>query len=134
MTARNELGPSDELATRYGRPSVAHRNLGVVLIGLVVAVLLLWVVWATLGRSEDRVSGLVESFVVRSPHEVAVTVQITRSGTGPAHCTIEAIATDHSSVGQRVVRLPAGPGGTHRISTVIRTEREATAADVVDCG
>jgi hypothetical protein len=125
---------ADAMAARYGRPSGARRRVGYAAIALGVAALLIWVVWAAMGQASHDVGGLVESFEVRSPHEVSVTVQITRSSTDAVHCTITAIATDHSEVGQRVVRLPAGSSGTRTITILVRTEREATAADVVDCG
>ena len=119
---------------RYGRPSVPRRRAGIVVIAVGVLALLGWVVWAALGQADNNnVGGLVESYDVTSPHQVTVTVQITRTSTDAVHCTITAIATDHSEVGQRVVRLPAGPSGTRTITTVVRTEREATTADVGDC-
>ena len=125
---------AEAMAARYGRPSAARRRVGFAVIALGVAALLAWVVWAALGQSGNNVGGLVESFDVRSPHEVSVTVQITRTSTDAVHCTISAMASDHAEVGQRVVRLPAGSSGTRTITTVVRTEREATTADVVDCG
>jgi hypothetical protein len=122
------------MAERYGRTSPGRRRAGIVAIAVGVLALLGWAVWAALAQSHDSVGGLVESYDVKSPHEVSVTVQITRTSTDAVHCTITAIATDHTEVGQRVVRLPAGVSGTRTITTLVRTEREATTADVVNCG
>ena len=135
MTRPTDSDQTDAMDARYGRPTVPRRRAGVAVIAVGVVALLGWVVWAAMGQADDnRVGGLVESFDVRSPHEVAVTVQITRTSTDAVQCTITAIATDHTEVGQRLVRLPAGPSGTRTITTVVRTEREATTADVVGCG
>jgi hypothetical protein len=131
---RTPQGTADPaMAERYGRPALARRWVGLAAIAIGVLVLLGWAVWAALGQSHRGVGGLVESFDVRSPHQVAVTVQITRRSTDPVQCTITAIATDHTEVGQRVLRLPAGATGTRTLTRVVRTEREATSADVVDC-
>jgi Domain of unknown function (DUF4307) len=125
---------AEAMAARYGRPSVGRRRAGVVVIAVVVGGLLGWLVWAALGQSRDTVGGLVQSYDVRSPHEISVTVQITRTSAAAVHCTVSAIASDHSEVGRRVVRLPAGSSGTRTITTTVRTEREATTADVAGCG
>jgi uncharacterized protein DUF4307 len=134
VTRSPETAAEQAMAERYGRTSPGRRWAGIVAMAIGVLALLGWVVWAALAQSHNSVGGLVESYDVRSPHEVSVTVQITRTSTDAVHCTITAIATDHTEVGQRVVRLPAGPSGTRTITTVVRTEREATTADVVDCG
>lgn len=125
---------AEAMAVRYGRPSVGRQRAGWAVVALVVVALLGWLMWAALGRSHDTVGGLVESFDVRSPHAIAVTVQITRTTTAAAQCTVTAIASDHSQVGRKTLRLPAGPSGSRTLTTLVRTEREATAADVVDCG
>ena len=104
------------------------------LLGGVVSFLLGWLVWAALSHSRQDVGALVESFDVRSPHQVAVTVLITRTSSAAVHCTVAAIASDHATVGQRVLRLPPGSSGTSRVSALVRTEREATTVDVVGCG
>lgn len=121
------------MAERYGRPSVAGRRAGIAVIAVVVVALLGWLVWAALGQSSATEGGLVESYDVRSPHQVSVTVQITRTSTDAVLCTVAAIASDHVEVGQRVVTLPAGLSGTRTVTTLVRTEREATTADVTGC-
>lgn len=129
----DDAAAAQAMAARYGRPAVPRRRVGIAVIAVGVAALLVWVVWAAIGQSRNNVGGLVESFDVKSPHAMSVTVQITRGSTKAVHCTVVALATDHSEVGQRVVRLPAGPSGTLTVTTLVRTERGATAADIVDC-
>lgn len=134
MTQPADSHVAQTMTARYGRPAVGRRRAGWVLVALVVAGMLGWLVWAALGRSQDSVGGLVESFDVRSPHGIAVTVRITRTSTDAVQCTITAIASDHSQVGLLTLRLPAGPAGTSTLTTLVKTEREATAADVAGCG
>jgi hypothetical protein len=124
---------ADPLVARYGRPSQQRRRVGLVVVSIATLALLAWAIWAAIGQSDGAVGGLVESYDVRSPHAVSVTVQITRGSGDPVECTVSAIAEDHSEVGRRMVRLPAGDSGTHTVTTLVRTEREATAADVTDC-
>jgi uncharacterized protein DUF4307 len=124
---------TDAMTTRYGRPSATGRRLGIALIVVVAAALVGWLVWAALGQAGDSVGGLVESYDVRSPHQISVTLQITRTSDGPARCTVVALASDHAEVGRHVVTLPTGPSGTRTVTTAVRTEREATTADVTDC-
>ncbi len=104
-----------------------------VALGVLVVALVAWVVWATVGQSRDGVAALVQSYHVTSPHTVAVTVQISRSSTAAVRCTVSAIATDHSQVGETVVGLPAGSSGTRAVSVSVKTERTATSVDVGDC-
>jgi hypothetical protein len=124
--------PEQSLATRYGRPA-RSRYTGPAVVALLAVVLLAWAVWAALGQSHDAVGGLVQSFRVTSPHEVSVTVQITRTSTGPVRCRLSAVAEDHSQVGETVVRIPSGPSGTRSLTTTIKTERTATTAVVAGC-
>ena len=122
------------LATRYGQPS---RGAGVgwkIALAVLVVAALAWVAWAALARSShDQVGALVQSYQVESPHAMSVTVQITRTSTSAVQCTVSAIATDHSQVGETVVGLPAGASGTRTVTAVVKTERTATSANVGRC-
>lgn len=133
MTESHGRDPEQSLATRYGRSSTRNRYAGPAVVAMLAVVLLAWAVWAALGQSHDAVGGLVQSFRVTSPHEVSVTVQITRTSTGPVRCTLSAVAEDHSQVGETVVRIPSGRSGTRTLTTTIKTERTATTAIVAGC-
>jgi hypothetical protein len=125
--------PDRSLAARYGRPSATGRRTGVLVVALAALALGAWAVWAALGQSQGAVGAIVQSYRVTSPHEMSVTVQVTRQSTDPVHCVVSAIATDHSAVGETVVTLPAGPSGTTTVTATVRTERIATSADVGHC-
>ncbi|MGI8700023.1 MAG: DUF4307 domain-containing protein [Nocardioidaceae bacterium] len=123
----------EALAARYGRRPAGGVPTGKILAGLVVAALLAWALWAAAGQQRASVDAVVRSYRVQSEHLVSVTVDITRSTSKEAQCTVSALATDHTAVGERVVRLPAGNSGTQSVTVPVRTEREANSADVDDC-
>ena len=126
-------GAGSSLDARYGRRP-PRRVATLRIVGVVVVLALLgWAVWAAFGRSADTVGAVVRSYDVRSPHLVSVTVDITRTTPDPVRCTVVAIATDHTRVGEHVVRLPTGNSGTASVTVAVRTERTATSADVDDC-
>lgn len=135
MTLPLPLTPADEAALdeRYGRRPAGKVPRAVLLGVIVVAALLAWAAWAAFGPTPDTVGAVVRSYDVKSQHLVSVTVDITRTTTAAVQCTVTAIATDHSQVGEGVVRLPAGDSGTTSVTLAVRTEREATTADVDTC-
>jgi uncharacterized protein DUF4307 len=97
------------------------------------AALLGWAVWATVGQSGGALDAAVQSYRVTSPHAVAVTVQVSRPSGDTVRCVVLALASDHSTVGESVVTVPAGSSGTLTVRTVIKTERRATTADMGRC-
>lgn len=133
MTQPLDQDSDGTLAARYGRRPARRVPTWLVLAVVVVAALLGWAVWAAFGSSRDTVGALVQSYSVRSDHLVSVTVEITRTTSQPVQCTVTATATDHSQVGEQVVRLPAGSSGTMVRTVDVRTERQATSADVGAC-
>jgi len=133
MTQSPAPAGEDSLATRYGLRPSGSAPTAKILAAVVVAALLAWAVWATLGQSSDAAGAIVRSYRVRSEHLVSVTVDITRTSSGPVRCTVTAVATDHTQVGEQVVSLPAGASGTRSVTVAVKTEREATSADVGAC-
>lgn len=133
MTQSPHQAEADALAARYGRRPAGGLQTTKILAVVIVAALLAWAIWAAFGRSGDSAGAVVRSFEVRSEHLMTVTVDITPASSDPARCTVTALATDHTQVGEQVVRLPAGSSGTSSVTVSVRTEREATSADVGDC-
>jgi hypothetical protein len=126
-------GADQSLAERYGRPSPAGRRLGIAAIAVIVAGLLAWLVWAALAQSRSTIGGVVQSYDVRSPHQIVVTLQVSRGSGDAVTCTVTALASDHTEVGRRAVRDPAGQSGTRAFRVAVKTEREATTATVAGC-
>ncbi len=137
-SASDQGGPAGSterpLSERYGRPPRgSSRRWKIVAAAIAAGVALGWVVWAAWGQSHDSVGALVQSFRVTSPHDVRVTIQVSRTSSQAVQCTVSALATDHSQVGQSLVSIPAGPSSTRVVTIVVKTERLATSADVADC-
>jgi hypothetical protein len=131
--------PADSAATRalmaerYGTASPRRRWLGIVGLGVLVAGLLAWLIWAAWVHATTSITGEVVSFDVVSQHRMKVTVQIGRPGGTKVQCTVQAEAVDHSLVGQVVVSVPASAASGAEIDATIKTDREATSASVTDC-
>jgi len=121
------------LDERYGRRA-GSRTLGMrVAVGAVVAVLLGYLMWTAWFHSQPTLSGKLRTYDVISPHEVRVTLDVFRPDGVAATCTLRAQASDHSVVGEDEVLVAAGEPGTSSLTTVLRTDREATSISVVDC-
>jgi cytochrome c-type biogenesis protein CcmH/NrfG len=129
----DNAGTAKLMADRYGVRSRSSRALAVGAIALVGLALLGWVLWAAWHQATGTVSGSVSAFDVVAAHRVDVTVQIHRPADHAAHCTVQAQASDHSVVGQRLVSTPQQGSSNIQIKTTIKTEREATTAIISEC-
>ena len=130
--------PADSTATarlmadRYGDGPRRNRLLTIVVIA-VAAVLLAWLGWAAWHHARTTVTGDVVAFDVVNAHRVTVTIEVNRPGDAAVRCEVQALAEDHSVVGDTITSLPAGSDRTVQIDLEIETLREATAADVTGC-
>jgi uncharacterized membrane protein len=108
----------------------------VTLVSLVAALavaFLAWLAWAALHQAGQSVTGRLTGFTVLSPHAVRVTLVVDRSSGQSVVCTVEARAADHGLVGSQDVTVPAGESGSVPFEATLRTDREATTADVTGC-
>jgi hypothetical protein len=124
---------ADLMASRYGSVSRGRRLLTAGAVIAVAAALLVWLIWAAWHQSTGTVSGSVSAFDVVDAHRIDVTVEIRRPPHDAVRCTLQAQATDHSVVGQKVVSLTRSGDSHVLIRTSVKTEREATTAVVSDC-
>jgi Domain of unknown function (DUF4307) len=120
------------MAERYGVTPPRRRLLAVAALAVAGVVLLGWLAWSAWVQGTTSVSGQVVSFDVVSPHRIDVTVQISHPADAAAQCTLEAQAVDHTVVGQVLVSVPAGEGAG-KVTSTIKTDREATSATVTGC-
>jgi hypothetical protein len=124
------------IPTPPGRYGTAPRGRRFALIAasiVVSAAFLAWLVWAAWHHASTSVSGQVTAFSVVSQHEIAVTINVQRSTGDLVVCTVEARASDHELVAAQDVTIPAGSSGSTQVKATIRTDREATTADVTGC-
>ncbi len=118
---------------RYGVRPPNQRRLALVAVAAVVLFLLGWLGWAAWEHSRPDVGGRLRSYDVVSAHEVHVVVELSRPAGESVVCDVTAQAEDHSTVGEAQVRAPAGTETVVRVTTVIRTDREATSASLSNC-
>jgi hypothetical protein len=123
----------DLMAERYGRRP-GRRLLAVVVGAVLVVAGLVWLVWAVWLESTPQVqSGLVRSNVA-GPHRVSAVVAVSfGSRHTVASCLLQAMAADHSVVGELNFRV--GPSADEHLTVhrSMRTERPAATINLVGC-
>ena len=115
------------LDARYGRTGGRQRWLWLVVVPVVVA-FLAWVVWAAWLHATPEVDSELTRWQVVDDHTVTASVHVRLDEGADARCLVRALAEDHTPVGD----LSWEPtDGANEVS--IRTEREATAVELVGC-
>lgn len=120
-------------ADRYGAPRRWPRWLAVAVTAVVATAGGGWLVWAALYHSQPQVSARLRTFEVLGDGVVAATIDVHREPGLAATCLLEAQAADHFVVGERRVRIAAGPAESLTRTYRIRTERPATNAVLDGC-
>jgi Domain of unknown function (DUF4307) len=117
------------LSDRYAAAPAWRRPVTIAVVALVALIGLGWLAWAAYDESTPKVHSQLVSFDVVGEHSVSarIDVRMAADATGVS-CTVEALASDHSIVGE----LHFTPtSGTNRVT--VRTERAATSVDVPGC-
>ena len=123
-----------DLATRYGTAPSGRRPLLVAGAAALALVFLGWLTWVMLEQGDPEVTSQLTSFEVVDEHTANATFTVVRRTTEVrASCLVRAQAPDHSVVGE--LNVAVGPGGeqTQTLTATVRTEREATAVEMVGC-
>jgi hypothetical protein len=122
-------GVDQTLSERYAAPPAWRRAATIAGVVLLAVVASAWLAWAAFDEATPEVeSQLVGYDVVDAHHTVArVDVSVHDAAAHP-RCTVQALAGDHSIVGE-LVFTPRN--GTNEVT--VRTEREATAVDLPGC-
>jgi hypothetical protein len=114
---------------RYGGPPAWRRPVTIVAVVVLALAGLGWLGWAVYGESTPKVQSQLVTFQVRDEHAVTARVDVSlASGATGATCTVQALAADHSVVGELRFRPTDGPN-----QVTVRTERIATAVDLAGC-
>jgi uncharacterized protein DUF4307 len=117
------------LSDRYAAPPAWRRPVTIAAVVVLAVVALGWLAWAAFEESNPKVESQLNGFDIVDDHAVTVRVDVRLgSGTTGASCTVEAVASDHSIVGELHFRPTSGLNEVH-----VRTERRATAVDVPGC-
>jgi hypothetical protein len=125
--------PTPDLEDRYGAASRTRRPLLVAGAVALAVVGVAWAVWAGVVHSRPEVSSQLVGFHVAGQH--AATARFTvarRDGDVRASCLLRAYAEDHSVVGELPVPVASG-APTRSVVATVRTERRATAVELVGC-
>jgi hypothetical protein len=125
--------PSETVADRamdqrYGRPEPWRRRAVSVASGLVGALALAWLAWATVYQADPQASSELVSWDVVDDHSVTAQVDVVLRGHPDASCVVRAYAADHTVVGEATY-VPS----TGRNEVTVRTERRATSVESVGC-
>jgi hypothetical protein len=122
-----------DLEQRYRGPSRAYRVVALVLVaalGLTSVGLLGWTVFF---HSNPQVQSGLAGFAFNGEHEATADIAVNReSTTTEVFCKLQAIAADHSVVGELTHPVVDGPR-EQVLRVTIRTERRATSIDLVGC-
>jgi hypothetical protein len=128
--------PTERLQTmdeRYGVQTPNQRRLKLLAVAAIALALLAWVGWAAWSHGRPDVKAQLNSYDVLSPHEVVVVVDVHRRSGDAVTCTLQAQADDHVIVGEKDVTIPAGDAGDVQAKAIVRTDRKATTATVLQC-
>ncbi len=116
------------LAERYGRAGRGRRRgttLGLAVAALAGAVLVVFVVWAFLDQADPDVRSTLQTYDVRSEHEVVAELVVVRGDASVrATCRVHAVAQDHSTVGRAEQVVESG-AARQVLELAIPTERRA---------
>jgi hypothetical protein len=122
------------LTTRYGGPRKARRRALTALVVLLAVAGLAWTGWAAWLHATPVVESDLVSFDVHGQHRVDAQITVVRRDPSVrAHCSVQAVAADHSIVG--LATFTVGPDGTatQTRGVSIRTDRAATSVTLVGC-
>jgi Domain of unknown function (DUF4307) len=117
------------LTERYAAAPAWRRRATVAGVVILAVAALGWLVWATFVEATPKVESQLQGWKVVDAHRTTATVDV-RLANGASHprCTVQALASDHTVVGE-LTFVPRS--GTNRVT--VRTERAATAVDVPGC-
>ena len=122
-------GVDQTLTERYAAPPAWRRPVTVAVVAVLASVALAWLLWAAFVESTPKVESQLDGFEVVDDHAVTVRVDVrVSSGTSGVSCTVEALASDHSVVGELHFRPSSGMNQLR-----VRTDRRASAIDVPGC-
>lgn len=119
-----ETAPSFDLEQRYGRGPAKKRRDRVILIvsaSLFAVVLVAWVVWAGLDGSKPMVETRDVAHELINEHTVRVDFEVSMPAGNTASCAVQAMNDEFTTVGWKIVDIPASDAYTQAFSETLRT-------------
>ncbi len=122
-----------DLAARYGTARPRHRLLVAGIGGGLAAVLLAVVIWSFVDRSVPQVRSQLVRYDVVAVHRAVADLTVVRADSSVvATCRLQAVARDHSVVGEVTEVVDSGPA-SQTLRVELRTEREAVSVVPQGC-
>jgi hypothetical protein len=117
------------LSERYAAPPAWRRRVTIVGVAALAVVSLAWLAWVVFVQSTPKIESQLIGWHVADAHSATaqVDVHLSKGVTHPT-CTVQALASDHSIVGELTFTPTSGSN-----QVTVRTEREATAVDLPGC-
>lgn len=120
--------PDQMLRERYGAARGGRRVALLAAVSLVAVAFLAWVAWAAWVHSTPQVDSELVGTEIVDDHTATARVDVHVDDGVEATCLVQALAADHSPVGDRSWTPTQG-----RNDVEIRTERRASAVKLVGC-
>ncbi len=122
-----------DLASRYAGPGRFQRAVALVIVAALVLSGVGFLGWSVIFHSNPEVQSRLTAFHIDNDHQASVAFTVVRKASDiAATCALQAIAEDHTIVGAATIVVASGPP-EQSLTAQIRTEREATAVDLIGC-
>jgi hypothetical protein len=117
------------LSERYAAPPAWRRPVTIAAVAVLAVVALAWLAWAAIDQARPKVESDLIAFDVVDAHSATARIDVTvyAAGSHPT-CTVQALASDHSIVGELTFEPVSGTN-----TVTVRTEREATTVTAPGC-
>jgi hypothetical protein len=129
-----------DLDARYGRTPDRRRRVIFATIAIAVALALAfaaWLVWSGAASGSTGGQAAFEAtdtgFIVVNDREVTVTWDFSVDPGTPARCAIQAVSSNYSIIGWKVVDVPASTTRTRQLSETVRTTEPASSGLIYRC-
>ncbi len=132
--------PGVDLDARYGRTPHRRRRATIATIAVAVSLALAfaaWLVWSGVASGSTGGQAAFEAtdtgFTVVNDRQVTVTWDFTVAPGTAARCAIQALSSNYSIIGWKVVDVPASTTRTRQLSETVRTTEPASSGLIYRC-
>jgi hypothetical protein len=117
------------LSDRYAAPPAWRRPVTIAASVVVAVVFLTWLGWAAFVQATPKVSSQLNGFEILDGQRVHAQIAV-RLDSNAVHprCTVQALASDHTVVGEQTFTPASGDN-----TVTVRTDRRATTVNLIGC-